>query len=153
MIARAVLVPNWRFDVPHIKNFEIVRIDDVDDIANRRDKVTLPKETFNRSLLPHIYDRQREESNPGSCSPTVVGTHTRPTMSNKAFRLPPLPKFRIKHPTKEAPHPCTTVMSSVLACWASSGYGVQGCEKLEEALRTCMDTMVRSYPNCTRQSR
>jgi hypothetical protein len=36
-------------------------------------------------------------------------------------------------------------MSQLLGCWASSGYTIEGCGKLEEALRSCMDNKV-----CTR---
>src|SRR5947207_10606246 len=54
-------------------------------------------------------------------------------MPNKVFRLPPLPRFRIRKPNKATPDPCISVMSTVLGCWASQGYGVQGCEKFEQA--------------------
>lgn len=57
-------------------------------------------------------------------------------------RLPPLPKLRIRRPNKETQNPCIGVMSQLLGCWASSGYGIEGCGKLEEALRGCMDTKV-----------
>ncbi|KAL7273851.1 40S ribosomal protein mrp10 [Rhizina undulata] len=58
----------------------------------------------------------------------------------KVFRLPPLPKLRIRKPNKEVANPCLGVMTSVLGCWASQGFNPEGCAKLEEALRTCMDT-------------
>jgi hypothetical protein len=29
-----------------------------------------------------------------------------------------------------------------IACWASAGYGVSGCQALETQLRACMDTPV-----------
>lgn len=60
----------------------------------------------------------------------------------KAARLPPLPRFRIRKPNKEAVQPCVGVMSQLLGCWASSGYTIEACGKLEEALRQCMDTKV-----------
>ncbi|RMZ74555.1 37S ribosomal MRP10 mitochondrial [Pyrenophora seminiperda CCB06] len=53
--------------------------------------------------------------------------------------LPPLPKLRIRRPNKPEANPCLGVMSSVLGCWASSGYSVQGCALLEQKLRQCMD--------------
>ncbi|KAI5777476.1 hypothetical protein EDC01DRAFT_397518 [Geopyxis carbonaria] len=56
----------------------------------------------------------------------------------KVARLPPLPKLRIRKPNKEVQNPCVGVMSQLLGCWASSGY-IEGCGKLEEALRACMD--------------
>ncbi|KAI5788870.1 hypothetical protein DFH27DRAFT_614464 [Peziza echinospora] len=60
----------------------------------------------------------------------------------KIFRLPPLPKFRIRSPNKETSNPCLSVMTAVLGCWASKGHasGIEGCGRLEEALRICMDT-------------
>ncbi|EAT86208.1 37S ribosomal protein mrp10 [Parastagonospora nodorum] len=53
--------------------------------------------------------------------------------------LPPLPKLRVRRPNKPEANPCLGVMSSVLGCWASSGYSVQGCAQLEQKLRQCMD--------------
>jgi len=57
-------------------------------------------------------------------------------------RLPPLPKLRVRRPNKEVQNSCVGVMSQLLGCWASSGYTIEGCGKLEEALRSCMDTKV-----------
>jgi len=84
-------------------------------------------------------------------------------------RLPPLPQLRVRRPNQTNANPCVGVMTSVLstsipaptegmkvagkvgafanaiaACWASSGYSVQGCSALETALRACMDTPVSS---------
>ncbi|KAF2493250.1 hypothetical protein BU16DRAFT_465031 [Lophium mytilinum] len=53
--------------------------------------------------------------------------------------LPPLPKLRVRRPNKPEVNPCLGVMTSVLGCWASSGYSVQGCAQLEQKLRACMD--------------
>ncbi|RVD80941.1 mitochondrial 37S ribosomal protein mS37 [Arthrobotrys flagrans] len=64
-------------------------------------------------------------------------------MSAKNFRLPPLPRFRVKSANKQQVHPCNLVMSSVLGCWASQGHATKGCEAFEQALRTCMDTNKR----------
>ncbi|RPB24063.1 hypothetical protein L211DRAFT_837968 [Terfezia boudieri ATCC MYA-4762] len=66
----------------------------------------------------------------------------------KVFRLPPLPKLRIRRPNKEASNPCLGVMTAVLGCWASKGHqsGIEGCGKLEEALRVCMDTKKAAAP-------
>ncbi|KAK6538019.1 hypothetical protein TWF694_010912 [Orbilia ellipsospora] len=58
----------------------------------------------------------------------------------KNFRLPPLPRFRVKSTNKQQVHPCNMVMTSVLGCWASQGHAAKGCEQFEQALRTCMDT-------------
>jgi len=67
-------------------------------------------------------------------------------MSAKNFRLPPLPRFRLRSSRKKQEHPCTAVMTSVLGCWASQGHASQFCERFEEALRTCMDTTKRIEP-------
>ncbi|KAF2228803.1 mitochondrial ribosomal protein 10 [Viridothelium virens] len=56
-----------------------------------------------------------------------------------APRLPPLPKLRVRRPNQAEANPCLGVMSSVLGCWASSGYSAQGCAQLEQQLRACMD--------------
>ena len=41
------------------------------------------------------------------------------------------------------PHLLTYLHTRVLACWASSGYGMQGCASVEQQLRSCMDAPVR----------
>ncbi|KAL1844878.1 hypothetical protein VTK73DRAFT_1629 [Phialemonium thermophilum] len=61
-------------------------------------------------------------------------------MPSKPMRLPPLKHLRVKNPNKTEKNPCTLVMSSVLACWASQGYNTAGCTAIEQALRECMDT-------------
>ncbi|KAK2069918.1 hypothetical protein P8C59_004459 [Phyllachora maydis] len=61
-------------------------------------------------------------------------------MSSKTpMRLPPLRILRVRNPNKPVPNPCLTVMSSVLACWASAGHNSPGCATVEQALRACMD--------------
>ncbi|RPA77144.1 mitochondrial ribosomal protein 10 [Ascobolus immersus RN42] len=62
---------------------------------------------------------------------------------DKVFRLPPLPKLRVRHPDKQQPQPCLAVMSALLGCWASQGQMAEGCAKLEESLRVCMDTQAK----------
>ncbi|KAK7920903.1 hypothetical protein PG985_008925 [Apiospora marii] len=57
----------------------------------------------------------------------------------KPMRLPPVRVLRVKNPNKQAERPCMQLMSSVLACWASSGYNTAGCAQMEQALRNCMD--------------
>ncbi|KAI1097478.1 mitochondrial ribosomal protein 10 [Jackrogersella minutella] len=59
--------------------------------------------------------------------------------SQKPIRLPPLKILRVRNPNGQQERPCVTVMSSVLACWASSGYNTAGCASVEQALRNCMD--------------
>ncbi|OCL00348.1 mitochondrial 37S ribosomal protein mS37 [Cenococcum geophilum 1.58] len=66
-----------------------------------------------------------------STSSTVKSAASRP--------LPPLPKLRVRRPNKPETNPCLGIMTSVLGCWASSGYSVQGCAQLEQKLRACMD--------------
>ncbi|KAK4152304.1 hypothetical protein C8A00DRAFT_44608 [Chaetomidium leptoderma] len=64
-------------------------------------------------------------------------------MTNKnPMRLPPLRVLRIRQPNRPEPNPCMTVMSSVLACWASAGYHGRGCTTVEQALRACMDAPI-----------
>ncbi|KAI9043346.1 mitochondrial 37S ribosomal mS37 domain-containing protein [Aspergillus affinis] len=58
-------------------------------------------------------------------------------------RLQTIPHLRIRHPNKNEGNPCMTVMSSMLSCWASSGYTSEGCLALEQQLRQCMDAPVR----------
>ncbi|KAF7902306.1 hypothetical protein EAF00_002209 [Botryotinia globosa] len=55
------------------------------------------------------------------------------------MKLPPLPKLRVRRPNQTDSNPCLAIMTSVLTCWASSGYNVAGCQALETQLRTCMD--------------
>jgi hypothetical protein len=59
--------------------------------------------------------------------------------SKNPIRLPPLRVLRVRHPNRAESNPCVTVMSSVLACWASAGYHGRGCTTVEQALRACMD--------------
>ncbi|KAA8648532.1 hypothetical protein EYZ11_008817 [Aspergillus tanneri] len=54
-------------------------------------------------------------------------------------RLQTIPHLRIRHPNKHEQNTCVAVMSSMLSCWASSGYGSEGCLALEQQLRQCMD--------------
>ncbi|KAI5362262.1 Putative ribosomal protein MRP10 [Septoria linicola] len=56
-----------------------------------------------------------------------------------APKLPPLPKLRVRKPDKGEANPCLGIMSSMLGCWASSGYSAAGCAALEQQLRGCMD--------------
>ncbi|KAF2842091.1 mitochondrial ribosomal protein 10 [Patellaria atrata CBS 101060] len=54
-------------------------------------------------------------------------------------RLPPLSKLRVRRPNALNENPCLGLMTSVLGCWASSGYNLAGCALLEQQLRACMD--------------
>ncbi|EON66888.1 hypothetical protein W97_06291 [Coniosporium apollinis CBS 100218] len=67
--------------------------------------------------------------------PPKVGSSTAVTAS----RLPPLPNLRVRRPNRADVNPCLGIMTSVLGCWASSGYDVAGCGVLEQQLRACMD--------------
>lgn len=78
----------------------------------------------------------------------------------KPMRLPPLPRLKIRRPNQADANPCLAIMSSVLstiltsplsnrsswlilvACWASSGHSIAGCQALETQLRACMDAPV-----------
>ncbi|KAI2632133.1 mitochondrial ribosomal protein 10 [Hypoxylon sp. NC1633] len=59
--------------------------------------------------------------------------------AQKPVRLPPLKSLRVRNPGGKFERPCMGIMSSVLACWASSGYSATGCAQVEQALRNCMD--------------
>lgn len=54
-------------------------------------------------------------------------------------RLQTIPHLRVRRPNQQQQNPCVTVMTSVLNCWASSGYSAEGCLALEQQLRNCMD--------------
>ncbi|KAL1970640.1 hypothetical protein VTN77DRAFT_4284 [Rasamsonia byssochlamydoides] len=54
-------------------------------------------------------------------------------------RLNTIPHLRVRRPNQQQQNPCTTVMSSMLNCWASSGINSEGCAALEQQLRACMD--------------
>ncbi|KAI0885403.1 mitochondrial ribosomal protein 10 [Annulohypoxylon maeteangense] len=60
-------------------------------------------------------------------------------MSQKPIRLPPLKSLRVHNPNGQRERPCVALMSSVLACWASTGHNAAGCASIEQALRNCMD--------------
>ncbi|RPB06828.1 hypothetical protein P167DRAFT_514186 [Morchella conica CCBAS932] len=55
------------------------------------------------------------------------------------MRLPPLRNLRVTNPNQASKNPCIGVMATLLSCWASQGYAVEGCGKIEEQLRSCMD--------------
>ncbi|KAG9917671.1 hypothetical protein KCV05_g11497, partial [Aureobasidium melanogenum] len=69
----------------------------------------------------------------------MVVKNTQAVAKATAPRLPPLHKLRVRKPDQAGANPCIGVMSSVLGCWASSGYTAQGCAALEQQLRACMD--------------
>lgn len=58
----------------------------------------------------------------------------------KPHRLPPVKYLKVKDVKPQNKNPCTPMMSSVLACWASAGFSTAGCASLENALRECMDS-------------
>ncbi|KAI1375993.1 mitochondrial ribosomal protein 10 [Hypoxylon crocopeplum] len=66
--------------------------------------------------------------------------------SQRPIRLPPLKVLRVRNPNGQGERPCVAIMSSVLACWASSGYSTVGCAQVEQALRQCMDGPPPSKP-------
>ncbi|KAI1754887.1 37S ribosomal protein Mrp10 [Xylaria castorea] len=59
--------------------------------------------------------------------------------AQKPIRLPPLKNLRVRTPNGKPQRPCMAIMSSVLSCWASTGYSTVGCAQVEQALRACMD--------------
>ncbi|PSR75153.1 mitochondrial ribosomal protein 10 [Coniella lustricola] len=60
-------------------------------------------------------------------------------MAKKPMRLPPLRVIRVRNPNKQESNTCIAAMSSVLACWASTGYSSSTCSGVEQVLRDCMD--------------
>lgn len=68
---------------------------------------------------------------------------------SKPMRLPPLKALRVKNPTRKTEQPCVALMSSVLGCWASSGYNTAGCLQVELALRACMDAPPPQQPKAS----
>jgi hypothetical protein len=76
--------------------------------------------------------------------PKPQGSTTAKSLTHRP--LPPLPKLRVRRPNKPETNPCLGVMASVLGCWASSGYSVQGCAQFEQKLRQCMDSPVCYTP-------
>ncbi|KAI2624726.1 mitochondrial ribosomal protein 10 [Hypomontagnella submonticulosa] len=71
------------------------------------------------------------------------------SLSQKPIRLPPLKVLRVRNPNGKQDRPCVSIMSSVLACWASAGYSTAGCAQVEQALRQCMDGPQPSKPRGT----
>ncbi|RDA83940.1 hypothetical protein CP532_3636 [Ophiocordyceps camponoti-leonardi (nom. inval.)] len=57
----------------------------------------------------------------------------------KPMRLPPLKVLRVHSPKRKTENPCLSLMSAVLACWASAGFNSEGCAGIETQLRQCMD--------------
>ncbi|OJJ47758.1 hypothetical protein ASPZODRAFT_29592, partial [Penicilliopsis zonata CBS 506.65] len=62
-----------------------------------------------------------------------------PTRLN-GVRLQTIPHLRVRRPNQHEQNPCVNAMSTVLNCWASSNYSVEGCAAFEEQLRQCMDS-------------
>ncbi|KAJ5183344.1 hypothetical protein N7492_000960 [Penicillium capsulatum] len=60
------------------------------------------------------------------------------------LRLNTINHLRVRRPNQHEQNPCVTVMSTMLNCWASQGYGAEGCAALETQLRKCMDAPVHS---------
>jgi len=68
------------------------------------------------------------------------------SVHHKPFRLPPVKTLRVHAPNGTRERPCVTIMSSVLACWASAGYSTSSCAQVEQALRECMDQPKAAKP-------
>ncbi|PKY04351.1 37S ribosomal protein Mrp10, mitochondrial [Aspergillus campestris IBT 28561] len=61
------------------------------------------------------------------------------TTTLRPIRLQTINHLRVRRPNRQDLNPCQAIMSSMLSCWASSGYTVEGCGALEQQLRSCMD--------------
>ncbi|KAL2868864.1 mitochondrial 37S ribosomal protein mS37 [Aspergillus lucknowensis] len=62
-----------------------------------------------------------------------------PSTRLNPLRLNTIPHLRVRRPNQNEQNACATIMSSMLSCWASSGYGTEGCFAIEQQLRECMD--------------
>ncbi|SMN20244.1 similar to Saccharomyces cerevisiae YDL045W-A MRP10 Mitochondrial ribosomal protein of the small subunit [Maudiozyma saulgeensis] len=61
-------------------------------------------------------------------------------MSGKVpvYRLPPLPRLRVKKPViKQETNRCLVLMSNLLQCWSSNGHMNPACADLAAQLKTC----------------
>ncbi|CCF58805.1 hypothetical protein KAFR_0F02080 [Kazachstania africana CBS 2517] len=61
-------------------------------------------------------------------------------MSGKppVYRLPPLPRLRVKKPIiKQEPNRCLVLMSNLLQCWSSNGHMNPVCNSLVTELKAC----------------
>lgn len=58
----------------------------------------------------------------------------RPTI----YRLPPLPRLRVKKPViRRETNRCLVLMSNLLQCWSSNGQGSVVCEQLVREFKQC----------------
>lgn len=99
--------------------------------------------SHNQVQIQKFSQEQEKPSKTGQIQPPqpAMPPRTAPSLTT-APRLPPLPKLRVRRANKAETNPCVGIMSSVLGCWASSGYSVTGCAELEKSLRECMDVPV-----------
>lgn len=59
-------------------------------------------------------------------------------MTRVPYKLPPLPRLRVKNPVQQTQaDPCKVLMSSLLQCWASNGQNSKVCEELVSQLKLC----------------
>lgn len=61
-------------------------------------------------------------------------------MSGKApvYRLPPLPRLKVKKPIiRQETNRCLVLMSNLLQCWSSNGHMNAACENIAKDLKTC----------------
>ncbi|CCC71888.1 hypothetical protein NCAS_0I02200 [Naumovozyma castellii] len=61
-------------------------------------------------------------------------------MSGKApiYKLPPLPRLRVKKPViRQEANKCLVLMSNLLQCWSSNGHMNPACETLATELKAC----------------
>ncbi|KAL3470580.1 hypothetical protein BJX99DRAFT_264121 [Aspergillus californicus] len=72
-----------------------------------------------------------------------------PSTRINPVRLNTINHLRVRRPNQTERSACTAVMSSMLSCWASSGYAAEGCIALEAQLRQCMD---EKKPSTTKQN-
>ncbi|CCH61639.1 hypothetical protein TBLA_0F00960 [Henningerozyma blattae CBS 6284] len=57
------------------------------------------------------------------------------------YKLPPLPRLKVKNPVHRVePNTCIVIMSSLLQCWSSNGQDANQCAELVKQLKLCSAT-------------
>ena len=99
-----------------------------------------------RSLVTYFtssYHGAERRLNPSQPNPSPIRCSIKDQKTRQA-RDQPMPRSHVCYAQCGAPSPNSpaSLTDRNLGCWASSGYSVQGCAQLEQALRECMDAPV-----------
>ncbi|AAS52880.1 AER199Cp [Eremothecium gossypii ATCC 10895] len=69
------------------------------------------------------------------------------------YKLPPLPRLKVKKPViKQEANRCLVLMSNLLQCWSSNGHMNPVCEKLATDLKACTSQNVMGSNQKPRKS-